>query len=108
VTNGTGVELGEIEGFPGILGAADAVRSALGMKGWIADPEYGAGAPNAVGAGLRSDGNLCMLVVRWQPADDADCPPDRPVEECDLTPEQRLVHVELNCARDVSQEGDRP
>lgn len=80
----------------------DDLQAMLVERGWQEDVMYAAGGPTGMGAGFRQDGALCLLMAGWEPAEDADCPSDRPISECDLEPEQQLYTITLNCAQGTS------
>ena len=46
------------------------------------------------------DDGLCLLLVGWEPSEDADCPGDQPIGLCELLPEQKRYTIVLNCAQD--------
>jgi hypothetical protein len=77
----------------------EKMTSAIQAIGWTADPQYVVGSNIGAGQGYRKDNGLCLLVATWQPSPDANCPPDKGYDECNLGPEQRIYTVELNCAQ---------
>ncbi len=74
----------------------------LPAKGWQADMMYDADGPTGAVRGFRQGDGLCLLSVEWKPSPDANCPSDKPISDCQLTPEQRLYNISLNCAQGVS------
>jgi len=92
---GTGLD------FENFMVVADALREVLRYQGWREDTTYMADGPTGTGAGFHRAGGLCLLTVGWEPSEDADCPQDQPISACQLTPEQQLYNIELNCAQDV-------
>jgi hypothetical protein len=94
--SGTGVEIES----PWVV--ADAVTEMLAGQGWQTDIRYQADGPTGTGVGFRKDNSLCLLSVNWQPSPDVDCPADWPLSACNLTPEQQLYELTLNCAQGVS------
>ncbi|MGD8625074.1 MAG: hypothetical protein PVJ34_11085 [Anaerolineae bacterium] len=80
---------------------ADRVAAILQGEGWTQDGARAADGPSGTIRGFRRDGALCLLSAGWELAPGVECPADRPIVECDLTPEQQVYHVGLNCARGV-------
>jgi tetratricopeptide (TPR) repeat protein len=93
---GTGLDFG------GFAVVADSLRGMLGTRGWQEDPMYAADGPAGTATGFRRAGELCLLTVGWEPSADANCPQDQPISACQLTPEQQLYTIELNCAQDAT------
>jgi len=67
-------------------------------QGWQEEMMYQADGPTGTGTGFQKEGGLCLLTVGWTPSEDAQCPTDQPIYECELTPEQQLYTIVLNCA----------
>ncbi len=87
----------------------DAVANILGdmleEQGWTEDPMLAAGGPTGIGLGYRNGDQICLVSAGWQPDESANCPTDQPISACQVTPEQRLYTVTLNCGVEISQEG---
>ena len=92
--SGTGLE------FESPWVVAGAVTEMLAGRGWQPDIRYQADGPTGTGVGFRKDSSLCLLSVNWQPSPDVDCPVDWPLSACNLTPEQQLYELTLNCTQD--------
>ena len=79
----------------------DAVVNALGGmledQGWTEDPMLAAGGPTGMGAGYRKGDQICWAGAMWEPDDSANCPDDQPISACQVTPEQQVYTVTLNC-----------
>lgn len=79
----------------------DAVVNALGGmledQGWTHDPMLAAGGPTGISLGYRKGDQICWPSAQWQPDDSANCPKDQPVSACQVTPEQQVYTVTLNC-----------
>ena len=84
----------------------DAVVSALTdmleAQGWQEDPMLVAGGPTGIGVGYRKDNQVCLAGAIWQPDASANCPTDQPISACEVTPEQQLYTVTLNCAQSTA------
>jgi hypothetical protein len=83
----------------------DAVVNTLGNmlkdEGWTEDPMLAAGGPTGIGAGYRKGDQICMAAAQWWPDDSANCPKDQPISACQVTPEQQLYTVTLNCGQET-------
>ena len=47
---------------------------------------------------VRRDNELALASVDWQPAPEANCPQDRLISECEVTPEQMNYTIRVNYA----------
>jgi len=87
----------------------DAVVKTLGSmledQGWTADPMLAAGGPNAIDEGYRKGDQICWAGAGWRPDASANCPKDQPVSACQVTPQQQMYTITLNCGVEVSQGG---
>lgn len=90
--SGTGVE------FPDYIDAYFALDAMLTENGWISDPTYMAGGPTGLSLGYRNRGVLLFVVVGWEPSEDAECPTNQPISECELAPEQQIVTIVVAAA----------
>jgi putative hemolysin len=93
---GTGLD------FENFMVVAEGLGEALGQRGWEVDFMYAADGPTGTGNGFRKGNALCLLSVGWEPSPDADCPTDQPISVCELSPEQQLYTIMLNCAQDIT------
>ncbi len=91
--HGTGEHL---QGVSEVMGILDRV---LTSQGWVEDPMYVADGPTGTARGYRQGDALCVAGVRWEPSPDANCPKDRPIFECTLTPAQQLYTVSVQCVQ---------
>jgi hypothetical protein len=87
---------------PGLVSMT--VSQQLAPEGWATDVQYSADGPTGTVVGLTKGDKLCILDANWMPSEDADCAPDQPISECDLTPEQKLFTVTLTCAQRSGEE----
>ena len=102
VNNATGTGcLATVTGTGVQFESLDAVVNALGGmledQGWTEDPMLAAGGPTGMGAGYRKGDQICTATAMWEPDDSANCPKDQPVSACQVTPEQQVYTVTLNC-----------
>jgi hypothetical protein len=52
---------------------------------------------------MRKDDMLALASVEMEPAPEANCPQDRPISECELTPEQMNYTITVTFARRAAQ-----
>jgi hypothetical protein len=101
-TEGTGCQvMATGTGMEFDMAMFDILRGMLESEGWQEDMQRGGGGPTGLLTGFRRGAGLCMLVVGWEPSDDANCPDDQPIVACDLAPEQQLYTVTLDCAQEA-------
>jgi archaellum component FlaG (FlaF/FlaG flagellin family) len=93
---GTGLD------FESVKVVQNALRGMIAVQGWYEDFRYGGGGPTGELTGFRQANRLCRLLVGWEPSEDANCPSDQPIYECELSPEQKLYTVSLNCVQDTT------
>ena len=73
--------------------------SMLERQGWKNDPMLVADGPTGTASGFRKEDQMCLAGARWQPDASANCPADQPISACQVTPEQQLYTVTLDCAQ---------
>jgi putative hemolysin len=81
----------------------DELGGMLEEQGWTADPMLGADGPTGTAMGYRKDEQICWAGAMWTPNASANCPEDHPISACELTPEQQLYTVTLNCGVEVPE-----
>ncbi len=91
--DGTGLDF---EGLDTVRGAVIEVFEA---QGWQADIKYEAAGPTGEAGAHRKGDALCLWEAVWEPSEDANCPPDQPISACELSPEQKLYTITVNCAQ---------
>jgi hypothetical protein len=102
---GTGCETtitGTGRDFEDVQVVGNALRRMIQAQGWYEDFRYGGGGPTDELTGFRQANKLCRLLVGWEPSEDANCPSDQPIHACELSPEQKLYTISLNCVQDTS------
>jgi hypothetical protein len=93
---GTGLD------FESVQNTENALRSMIQAQGWYEDFRYGGGGPTGQLTGFRQANKLCQLLVGWEPSEDANCPSDQPIHACELSPDQKLYTISLNCVQDTT------
>jgi putative hemolysin len=81
------------------------IAGMLQSQGWQEDPKLAAGGATGFGEGFRKENAMCMAVAQWQPDASANCPKDKPITTCQVTPKQKLYTVTLNCAQSSAGQG---
>jgi hypothetical protein len=71
--------------------------SMLEDQGWTEDAMLAADGPTGTSRGYRKGDQLCLAAAMWEPDAAANCPQDQPISSCEVTPEQQLYTVTLNC-----------
>ncbi|UBF28286.1 hypothetical protein K9N68_10615 [Kovacikia minuta CCNUW1] len=64
--------------------------------GWGEDPSYAAGGPTGMATAYRRSNNLAIVQAEWEPASEVKCPPDQPIADCAITPEQQRYRISLH------------
>jgi len=91
---GTGQDFGTLEDINTIVSAT------LNNFGYLEDSILSpAGGPGAIGNGYRQGNKQCQLLAYWEPSAEVDCPADQPIDACDITPDQQIYTITLNCAQ---------
>ncbi|MCJ7531049.1 MAG: DUF333 domain-containing protein [Anaerolineales bacterium] len=85
--------------FPDYIATEQSLRSMLETAGWKEDIQYSGGGPNGSVSGYRLENRFCQLYVGWNASADAQCT-GKPITECNLTPEQKLYTITLDCAQE--------
>ena len=83
--------------FESIAAIVTAMQGVLGD--WTEDPAFAADGPTATFIGIRRGSDLMLISIGWQPTPDANCPSDKPIETCDLKPEQKIYTIVIQAAR---------
>ena len=76
--------------------------SMLERQGWKNDPMLVADGPTGTASGFRKEDRVCLVGARWQPDVSANCANDQPISTCQVTPEQQLYTVTLDCAQSTA------
>jgi hypothetical protein len=98
---GTGCQItvtGTGEDFGHFVEASQNLEEILTEAGWVQDMGYMADGPTGTAFGMRMNGMLALVNVEWEPADEAGCPDDVPIVQCDVAPEHQLFTIAVNIA----------
>ncbi len=93
---GTGLDFENV----GVL--SDALNQMFQNEGWHADLSYDGGGPTGMLGGYRYQPALCLWMAEWEPSEAANCPSDQPISACELSPEQKLYTITLDCLQDTT------
>jgi hypothetical protein len=75
-----------------------SVEALLGQMGFNELPDYRADGPTGSAAGATRDMALMLIKADWAPAMGVVCPSDKPISDCNLTPEQKSYLVQVDVA----------
>ena len=89
--------------FESPTAVAGVLAGMLEEQGWTQDVMLLADGPTGTSQGFRKGDQICLAGANWSPADSANCPDDQPISACQLTPEQQLYTVTLNCGVETQQ-----
>jgi hypothetical protein len=78
------------EDFGNFVDVAQSIRDILTAEGWTENITYLADGPTGTASGYELDNKLALVRVGWEPSDDADCPDDEPISNCELEPSQQI------------------
>ena len=67
--------------------------------GWNEQPAYQADGPSGSSTALARDMGLMIIRADWKPDMGVVCPPDQPIAECKLTPEQKIYTIQISIAQ---------
>ncbi len=76
----------------------DVVAKLVSQMGFDELPNYRADGPTGAAAGAVRDMALMLISASWKPDMGVPCPADKPIAECNLTPEQKIYLVEVDLA----------
>ena len=91
VATGTG------EDFGSFVDVAQAIREVFAAEGWTEDKSAMADGPTGTATGYFKETTVAHVSVSWKPADEANCPNDQPISNCDIAPGQQnfTISIEL-------------
>jgi len=89
--------------FAGPDAIIEEITTVLIGGGWEEDMQLASGGPTGMGSGYRSGALVCIAAAIWHPDASANCPADKPISECTVTPEQQLYTITIDCAQAAAQ-----
>jgi hypothetical protein len=69
-----------------------------GFLGWTEQTTYQASGPNGAATAVTRDLGLVLIRAEWIAAPEVQCPPDQPISNCDIKPEQKLYTLQVQAA----------
>jgi hypothetical protein len=91
VATGTG------EDFGNFVDVAQSIGEVFEAEGWTEDESAIADGPTGTATSYFKETTVAAVSVGWEPSDEADCPTDRPISDCDLELSQQnfTISIEL-------------
>ena len=85
------------EDFGNFVDVAQTIRKVFEAEGWTEDEAAIADGPTGTATSFFKDTTVAAMNVSWEPSDEADCPTDQPISECDIEPSQQnfTISIEL-------------
>jgi hypothetical protein len=75
-----------------------AVEALVSQSGFTEQPNYQADGPTGSGTAAVRDMALMVISANWSPDASVQCPADKPISECNLTPEQKIYTIQIDTA----------
>ncbi len=82
-----------------------ALSNIFTQMGWKEDVNYQADGPTGAATAFREMEKAAFLLAQWKPSEDAKCPEDKPISQCDLKPEQMLYTITVHL---IQSKGPQP
>jgi hypothetical protein len=91
VATGTG------EDFGNFVNVAQTIREVFEAEGWTEDEAAIADGPTGTATSYFKGTTVAAVNVSWEPSDEANCPADQPISDCDVEPSQQnfTISIEL-------------
>lgn len=89
VATGTG------EDFGSFVDVAQTIREVFEAEGWTEDEAAIADGPTGTATSYFKDTTVAAVSVSWEPSDEANCPADQPISDCDVEPSQQNFTISL-------------
>ncbi len=107
VNNASGAGcMATVTGAGELYESPSAVAKALGEmlieQGWTEDPQLQADGPTGTSLGYRKGNQISLAGANWEPDESANCPKDKPVSACAVTPAQKNYTITLNSGEEIS------
>jgi len=75
-----------------------AVEALVSQSGFTEQPNYQADGPTGSATAAVRDMALMLISASWAPDASVQCPADKPISECNLTPEQKIYTIQIDTA----------
>ncbi len=70
----------------------------MSQSGFTEQPNYQADGPTGSATAAVRDMALMLISASWAPDASVQCPADKPISECNLTPEQKIYTIQIDTA----------
>jgi hypothetical protein len=77
----------------------DVTAALMQALGFTEQPAYQADGATGTASAATRDMALMLIQAHWTPDPNAQCPSDKPITDCNLTPEQKLYTVDIDVAQ---------
>jgi len=75
-----------------------AVEALVSQSGFTEQPNYQADGPTGSATAAVRDMALMLISANWSPEASVQCPADKPISDCALTPEQKIYTIQIDTA----------
>ena len=92
-----GAATGTGEDFGSFVDVAQTIRELFAAEGWTEDEAAIADDPTGTATRYFKDTTVAAVSVGWEPSDEANCPADQPIGDCNVEPGQQnfTISIEL-------------
>jgi hypothetical protein len=85
--------------FQSISTIYSTLSQSLPSAGWSEQTAFRSDAPDGFTTAFLKKTQFCQATATWEPADGLSCPQGKSAADCNLTPEQQMVSLTINCGR---------
>ena len=82
--------------FPDVFTVIDGINKRLTAQDWEPNWQYSADGPDGTLFGYQKANILCLINIQWEPAAEAELPPDQIVDLMTLPPDQRRYSIKIS------------
>jgi hypothetical protein len=75
-----------------------AVEALVSQSGFTEQPNYQADGPTGSATAAVRDMALMLISANWSPEASVQCPADKPISDCALTPDQQIYTIQIDTA----------
>jgi hypothetical protein len=90
VATGTG------EDFGSFVDVAQTIRDVFTAEGWTEEEAAIADGPTGTATRFFKDTTVAAVSVGWEPSEEANCPADQPISQCDVEPGQQNFTISID------------
>ncbi len=74
------------------------VQTLVSQAGFTEQPSYQADGPTGSATAAARDMALMLISANWSPDKSVQCPADKPIADCALTPDQKIYTIQIDTA----------